>query len=226
VPTKRATSLHLNARSVYLALLAFGVAAFANADTFNFAFTGGPITSSGTITATLVADSTSGVATPGTFEVTGITGTFTDTSDGISGAITGLYTPVSYTNGLTGGPAFTAGGVFSYDDLLFPSGNSPMDCPGAPNSGGPFDVYGVAFDVAGGYVGEFFSNGNFGNGPLVAAVDGNAAGVLDDPNYGIDSLPQGVIGAFTVPEPNSLFLLAGGLAAALFRFRRASSAKQ
>jgi hypothetical protein len=219
--------MHLDSRSVYLAFLAFSVAAFANADTFNFTFAGGPITSSGTITATLVADSTSGIATPGTFEVTGITGTFADTSEGISGAITGLYTPVSYTNGLTGGPAFTAGGVFSYDDLFFPSGNSPMDCPGAPNSGGPFDVYGVAFDVAGGYVGEFFSNGNFGNGPLVAAVDANAAGVLDDPNYGVDSLPQGVIGAFTaVPEPDSLFLLGSGLAvAALFRLRRASSRK-
>jgi hypothetical protein len=220
--------MHLNFRPAYLAFLAFSVAALANADTFSFSFSGGPISSSGTITATHVADSTSGVATPGTFEVTGITGTFADTSDGISGSITGLYTPISYTNGLTGGPAFTTGGVFSYDDLFFPLGNSPMDCPGAPNSGGPFDVYGVAFDVAGGYIGEFFSNGNFGNGPLVAAVDGNATGVLDDPNYGIDSLPQGVIGTFTaVPEPDSLFFLGSGLAAAaLFRFRRASSAKQ
>jgi|HubBroStandDraft_3_1064219.scaffolds.fasta_scaffold147395_2 hypothetical protein len=218
----------LNSHSVHLAFLAFSFAAFANADTFSFSFAGGPITSSGTITATHVADGTSGVATPGTFEITAITGTFADTSDGISGAITGLYTPISYTNGLTGGAAFTAGGVFSYDDLLFPSGNSPKDCPGAPNSGGPFDVYGVAFNLAGGDIGEFFSNGNFGNGPLVAAVDGNATGILDDPNYGSDSLPQGIIGTFTsVPEPNSLFFLGSGLAVAvLFRFRRASSAKQ
>jgi hypothetical protein len=209
-------------------LLAFGTAAFANGDTFSFSFSGGTITSSGTITATAVADSTSGVATPGTFEITGITGTFTDTSEGISGAITGLFTPISYTNGMTGGSAFTTGGVFSYDDLLFPLGNSPADCPGAPNSGGPFDVYGVAFNLAGGDIGEFFSNGNFGGGPLVAAVDGNASGILNDPNYGSDTLAQGTIGTFAVtPEPGSLFLLGSGLAAAaLLRFRRAAGAKQ
>src|SRR5580700_8437079 len=143
-------------------VIAMALAPLASANTFGFSFNGGGITSSGTLTAVLAPDDTSGVVTPDTYEVTGITGTFADTNVGISGTITGLYTPISYVTVLaaTGSNpvAFTSGGL-SYDDLFFPLGNSPADCPGYPFSGGDFDVYGLAFDVSWGYVGEFFSNG-------------------------------------------------------------------
>lgn len=199
----------------------------ANADTFTFSFTGGTITSSGTITATHAADNVSGVSTPDTFEITGISGTFTDTANGVSGSITGLYggtpTYVTPTTATSLNPAqVTSPGGFTYDDLLFPLGNSPLDCPGYPFSGGYLDTLGVAFTVSDGGIGEFFSNGVISPGPglLSAAASVNARGVVDEPNQGSQTLPNGVIGSFTVtaPEPSAFLLLGSGLAtAAAFR---------
>lgn len=74
----------------------------------SFSFSGGGINSSGIFT---VEPS----STPGVDHVTGISGTFSDANVGISGAITGLYQPVSYQapapNVRTGPPAFTTGGL-------------------------------------------------------------------------------------------------------------------
>ncbi len=193
--------------SALAALLAFAPAALA--DTFNFAFSGGGISSSGTFTV-------SPSSTPGFDEITGISGSFKDTNDGISGAITGLYQPVSYTAPPAGNPAFTAAG-FSYDDTFYPAGNSPNNCAGYPFFGGDFDVYGVAFDVAGGNVGVLWSDGNMPvRGLTYAAGDGNATTILDNPNAGgaDPMLPTGVpvsLTASAVPEPGSLFLLGIGL---------------
>ena len=101
--------------------------------------------------------------------------------------------------------AYTTAGL-SYDDLFFPAGNSPADCPGYPFSGGDFDILGVAFNVTGGYVGEFFSDGNFPgySGPVYAAADANSTIELDNPNPdGTLPEPTGVVGTFTAPSyPN------------------------
>jgi hypothetical protein len=209
---------------VCLTALICAIAPFGKANTVNFSFSGGGVTSSGTLTLVAAPDNISGVATPGTYEITGITGKFADTNDGISGTINGLYTPISYVTGTTATVAnpvaFTTAGL-SYDDLYFAGANASADCPGYPFGGGYFDVYGVAFKVSGGYVGEFFSNGNLPVvGVLYGAADANSDKLLDDPNAGGDNAgPQGVIGSFTVsPEPNTLLLVAGGvLALAMFR---------
>ena len=74
-------------RFSYSVLAVLAIASLASADTLTFSFSGGGITSSGTLTLVSAPDSTSGVSTPGTYEITGITGTFTDSNDGISGAI-------------------------------------------------------------------------------------------------------------------------------------------
>ena len=89
--------VEINLKAVWCALIiAVAIAPFASAATIDFSFNGGGITSSGTLTFVPAPDSTSGVSTPGTNEITGITGTFTDSNDGVSGVITGLYTPLSY----------------------------------------------------------------------------------------------------------------------------------
>lgn len=198
--------------SCVFALLA--VASIAPAEIVNFSFSGGGITSSGFFT-------TTPMSTPGYEAITSIIGTFTDTTEGISGAITGLYTPVSYIAPPVGEPNFTSAG-FSYDDTFYPGANSPNNCSDYPFYGGDFDVYGVVFNVAGGYEGALWSDGVIpGVGLIYAAADGTTTAILNDPNpTGADqSEPVGnpvtFAAAFapSVPEPGSFFLLAIGLVA-------------
>jgi len=205
----------------YAVLTVLAIASLARADTVTFSFSGGGITSSGTLTIVSAPDNTSGVSTPGTYEITGITGTFTDTNDGVSGSITGLYSPISYTTGETTGPAHTGAGL-SYDDLFFAGANSPADCPGYPFGGGYFDVYGVAFGLSDGDVGEFFSNGVLPGKPgaVYAAADASSTVILDEPNAGSTTQPNGVLGSFAAPEPSSMLLLSSGLVGLGFMKRK------
>ncbi len=208
----------------YIVMLVFaavvGLSSVAMADQFNFSFSGNGITASGILTVS--------PSSPGVDEITGISGTFSDTNVGVSGAITGLYQPVSYVSDTlaTPGIAFTTGGL-SYDDLFYPAGDSPAICyelvNGVPTltypfSGGQFDIFGVTFDIAGagGYVGELWSNGDVGGGPIIYAAGlANATELVDNPNAGPEaSAPPGRYGTFTTsptPEPSSLVLFAIGL---------------
>lgn len=221
-----------------VAATACAPAAFANQTNYAFSFNGNGVTASGTFR---VGSQSANSATPPGYEITGISGTFSDTNVGVSGAITGLYTPVSYVSNTLANPgvAFTTGGL-SYDDLFYPGEDSPAVCfeliNGVPVltypfSGGYFDIFGVAFNVAGGYTGAFWSNGNVGGGPIIYAAGlADANGLVDNPNSGPEgAAPPGRYGSFTVslvsvPEPDSLPWFAIGLfgLAALYARERKS----
>ena len=221
--TRKMTVLAL-AISGALSAAAFAPQALANVVTFSFSGSG--ITASGTITA-------SQSATPGVYDITNMTGTFSDTNIGVSGSITGLYQPVSYESNTSVGIAFTSAGL-SYDDTYYPAGNAPPLCYDPvtheltyPFSGGKLDDFGVTFDISGGYVGEFWSNGDIpGQGVVYGAAVANSDTLLDDPNAGSATIPPGEYGNFvTAPEPDTLMLLGAGvlgLVAFTARKRRSS----
>ncbi len=215
-------------KASYIAVLALaaavGFASAAMANELSFSFIGQGISASGMFTV-------SQGSSPGVDEITGISGTFSDSNAGVSGAITGLYQPVSYVSNTLASPgiAFTTGGL-SYDDTFYPAGDSPAICydlnpvTGLPEltypfSGGQFDIFGVTFNIAGsgGYVGELWSNGDVGGGPIVYAAGlANATELLDDPNSvpGPGVPPPGRYGSLTtspVPEPGSLAFFGIGL---------------
>ncbi|QNI37195.1 PEP-CTERM sorting domain-containing protein [Edaphobacter albus] len=162
----------------------------------------------------------------GASTVTGITGTFSDAANNISGAITGLNFAPPPTFNLSppaapntfGAPAFTSAG-FSYDNLFWPDADSPAVCTDAlAFYGGYFDVYGMAFNVAGGYTVDLWSDGQLGGYQLNDSFNS----VPFSPNN-IDGLAYAVdVTASPVPEPGTLFLFGTGLSgmAALWRRRK------
>lgn len=208
--------------AVAAAAVAFAPAALATPINYAFTFNGNGISASGVFQ---VGQQSANSSNPPGNEITAISGTFSDTNVGVSGSITGLYTPVSYVNNpLVPGFAVTLGGL-SYDNLFYPGGNSPAVCyalvNGVPTltypfSGGVFDIYGVAFHVAGGYTAELWSNGDVGGGPVIYAAGlANDTGLVDNPNAGPGAeAPPGRFGSLAVhavPEPDSLGLFGIGL---------------
>jgi hypothetical protein len=202
----------------------------ANAATFDFSFTGPGV--SGTVALTY------GAATdakyPQAFEVTGISGTFSDSNNGLNivNAPIGSLVPINHatpeaTNLLapndfsrfavaTGLPA-QANGFLTYDNLVYPGG-SPATASDYTVHGGFLDIYGLLFNIGGGQVVDVWSNGDFtGTGPIDYGV-----GVATSATA-LDYVGGGVVA--TTPEPAALGLLGSGLLGMLVWRRRVSRQK-
>jgi len=197
-----------------LALLAcataLAISPVASAQTYNFSFaiTGSGVNASGVITATQVTGD------PGVYDITGISGTYSDSNGTpvVNAAITGLYPDP------TNAQIITTSYLFSLDNLLYPAGNSPTTCFwGNCNSGQYLDIAGLVFNVAGGNeVGISGVAGTGFAGPY--NLDRDISGVYQDGgNNGVGVL-------FSVPEGGAtlLYLLlagAGSFGAIFFRSR-------
>jgi hypothetical protein len=225
---------------VLAAAVATLVAGSAHAQTAQYSFSGTGV--SGAINFTYAANPKAGPSTGsspnvndpiGSYVITGISGTFTDTNAGIiDRAITGivaanpgnpeptnLLAPASFghyivTNGVPG-PGGVAPGL-AYDNLYYPGG-SPQVATDYPFHDGVFDIYGIVFTLADGNAVNFWSNGDFGGGASygVAVTDGKD--ILD---Y------TGDVSLAAVPEPATWAMLIvgfGAMGGAVRRDRKAAA---
>jgi hypothetical protein len=154
---------------------------------------------------------------PGAYEVTNISGTFTDAAAGISNApILGLVqvafnrpdpdnllAPNNFSRFVVAaGLAPQNNGFLSYDNLYWPGG-APQTASDYPAYGGIVDIYGLMFRIGDGKVVNFWSNGVF-SGPAEGPIYGVAVATVDQ---ALDYAN----GISVVPEPTSVALLLLGL---------------
>jgi hypothetical protein len=220
------------ARSKFFAFVALSTSLLiavpaARAGSYDFSFSGGGLSGSGIITYSNAV--VAGV--PGAYQVTGISGTFSDAIAGFSGAITGVLS-TSLPSGINSDgtflpPAVAADGTgFSYDNLFYPSGNSPAVCPPPgpgdpeppyPFGGGFLDIYGLLFTVQGGYDVDLWSNGNIPGGLTYGAGDSRNGTVLNTHGEPFSGTSVDLVAS---PEPSSWLLLGTGLGGLLIVLKR------
>jgi hypothetical protein len=240
------------AMAVSMALTATGVAMAAP---LTFSISGQGITASGTFTYSDINLASYG-SVPGygaAWKIDGVTGTFADSTLGISGNFVGVmpaimdYTsiprPAGYPDptdppnrGVIEGTGLTFGKI-SYDNIIYPGGNSPNTCPNYYSyGGGLLDLFGMLLNVDSSgdpYFVNIWSNGNLDNpsNPLGLdygiAIGRNVGG--DKPFQTLRYLGDGNIYETTpnlytasgitfsaVPEPSTYAMVIAGLGIAAF----------
>jgi hypothetical protein len=213
--------LALSATLILVASLSFP----ANASTVDFSFTGPGVSGNVQLTYGTATDAKYSEA----FEVTGITGTFSDSNNGLNivNAPIGSLVPLKYDTpeadnllaphdfsrfAVATGLSAESNGFLTYDNLYYPGG-SPQTASDYPFHGGIFDIYGLMFDIGGGRVVDIWSNGDMsqtGAGPIDYGVGLATQETALDYTGGVSVN----VGAAT-PEPSALYLLGAGLLAML-----------
>lgn len=215
------------------AILAFTPVAFADSYTFNFS---APVNTSfgasaGTISFSLTFTTSGTANADGGYNITSASGTYSDTSDGLSGTLS-LF-PGNSTNS----SALTDGyGTAFYDNVLYPNNNAPAD-PSSPVHknyvGGYFDDNGLLLELSSGYYINFWADETSPDYNVIEIVanctkstaspdacfvnEGDGTSQLYQPDpYTIDS----------APEPSSLVLLGTGLLGMAFFVYRKQLKKQ
>jgi hypothetical protein len=166
------------------------------------------------------------------FEITNVTGTFTDTNNGLdivdaSVSLFPILSPPSApesTNHLAphdfskfavaSGLPVMSNGFVTYDNLFWP-GNAPATASDFLGAGTFLDIYGLAFTIGGGTVVDLFSNG-IGFGPP-GAVFGVAVVTSETT---LDYVSAGV--AASTPEPSTWAMMILGFTGLGFAGYRAS----
>ena len=166
------------------------------------------------------------------FEITNVTGTFTDTNNGLdiveasvslfpilsppsAPESTNLLAPHDFSKfAVASGLPVMSNGFVTYDNLFWP-GNAPATASDFPGAGTFLDIYGLAFTIGGGTVVDLFSNG-IGFGPP-GAIFGVAVVTSEST---LDYVSAGV--AASTPEPSSWAMMILGFAGLGFAGYRAS----
>jgi PEP-CTERM motif len=216
-----------NAHWIVAALAGMALVGQADAGTMPIYFSGPGVSGSLVITYGSATDS----KYPNALEVTGISGTFSDTniSPSIVNVPVGPLEPINHatpepTNLLapndfsrfavaTGLPAIN-NGFLTYDNLFWPGG-APATASDYPGAGSFLDIYGLMFNIEGGAVVDLFSNG-VGFGPP-GAVFGVAVANSD---VALDYVADGV--AASTPEPSTWAMMLLGFAGLGFAGYRSS----
>jgi hypothetical protein len=195
-----------------------------DASNFDFSFAGPGVSGTIALTYSTATDAKYAQA----FEVTGISGTFSDSNNGLNivnapiGTLvairhdspepTNLLAPNDFSRfAVAAGLPAQNNGFLTYDNLFWPGG-SPQTASDYPPHGGFLDIYGLMFNIGGNTVVDVWSNGDFGG-----HVDYGAAVATADTAF--DYVGGG---ASITPEPGALSLLAIGLIAMLVWRRRAA----
>jgi hypothetical protein len=167
------------------------------------------------------------------FEITNVTGTFTDTNNGLdivdasvslfpilsppsAPESTNLLAPHDFSKfAVASGLPVMSNGFVTYDNLFWP-GNAPATASDFSGHGTFLDIYGLAFTIGGGTVVDLFSNG-LGFGPP-GAVFGLA---VVTSKTTLDYFPNAGVAAST-PEPSTWAMMILGFAGLGFAGYRAS----
>ncbi|HEY5206149.1 MAG TPA: PEP-CTERM sorting domain-containing protein [Roseiarcus sp.] len=166
------------------------------------------------------------------FEITGVSGTFTDTNIGIDNAAVTSLVPINHATPLDVPPNLLAPDDFShfavanglpaqsrgfitYDNLFWPGG-APPTASAFDGHGSVLDIYGLMFGIGDGRVVDLFSNG-VGNG-LGDAVFGVVVATSD---LALDTNVSGGI-SLSTPEPSTWAMMVLGFAGLGFAGYRSS----